>query len=184
MHAEPGAAPDRGRITGFARHPALAAAPAGELMVWLPPPQRGAAMPQGQRVDLQWPQEGERPCRGPVLVVMWPSRWCRGMGWLARERSGSTSGYPRQQARRLSPTPSLPPRDGRLGTCPLVSTRVVAARPHSAAHRSPVCAALPSEADARRDRCGSELRGGVPPNHARCAGEIGGPTGRVDGPAG
>lgn len=29
--AEPGAAPDRGRMTGFARHPALAAAPAGEL---------------------------------------------------------------------------------------------------------------------------------------------------------
>jgi len=29
--AEPGAAPDRGRNVGFARHQALAAAPAGEL---------------------------------------------------------------------------------------------------------------------------------------------------------
>jgi hypothetical protein len=111
MHAEPGAAPDRGRITGFARHPALAAAPPGELMVWPPPPQRGAAMPQGQRVDLQWPQEGERPCRGPMLVVMWPSRWCRGMGWLARERSGSTSGSPAATGEASFPN-SLPASSG------------------------------------------------------------------------
>ena len=32
--AEPGAAPDRGRNVGFARHQALAAAPAGELGGW------------------------------------------------------------------------------------------------------------------------------------------------------
>jgi hypothetical protein len=31
LRAEPGAAPDRGRSTGFARHQALAAAPAGKL---------------------------------------------------------------------------------------------------------------------------------------------------------
>jgi hypothetical protein len=31
LAAEPGAAPDRGRNTGFARHQALAADPAGDL---------------------------------------------------------------------------------------------------------------------------------------------------------
>ncbi len=44
--AEPGAAPDGGRHTGFARHQALAAAPAGEL--W-----RSAALAQDQRSCLE-----------------------------------------------------------------------------------------------------------------------------------